>query len=68
MNASWLVLNPKIKAALVALLIGDGASFLGAWNGTITWHVALGVVFGSLITTVAGYLTPAPPVAAISKK
>lgn len=62
MNKSWLILNPKIKAALAALIIGDGASALAAWNGSITWHVALGVIFGSLITTVAGYLTPAPAV------
>lgn len=54
-------LNPKIRAALVAALAVDGAAFLSAWNGTTTWHEAVGVVIGSAFTLAVGYLTPAPP-------
>lgn len=56
-------LNPKIKAALAAALAVDGAAFLSAWNGTTTWHEAVGVAIGSAITVAIGYLTPAPAAA-----
>ncbi len=58
--SKWLVLNPKIRAALAASIVADAASALAAWNGTVTWHETIGVVVGSVVALVAGYLTPAP--------
>lgn len=64
MNRSWLILNPKIKAALATMLVADAAAAAGALNGTISWHVMLGGAIVGALTTLAGYLTPAPVVAA----
>lgn len=65
MNKSWLVLNPKIKAALAVLLAGNAAGIVAAIEGGIPWNLELGVLAGSVLTTLAGYLTPAPVVAAV---
>lgn len=59
LDAHWLVLNPKIKAALAVLLAGNTAGIIAALNGTLPWNVELGVIVGSVLTTLAGYLTPA---------
>lgn len=64
----WLVLNPKIKAALAVLIAGNTAGGLAALGGTISWKLELGALVGSVLTTLAGYLTPAPLVAAIKAK
>lgn len=62
--SKWLILNPKIKACLSVMLVADAASAAAALNGTISWHVMIGGAVVGALTTIAGYLTPAPPVAA----
>lgn len=64
---AWFVLNPKIKAALAVLVAGNTAGILAALAGSISWKIELGVLVGSFLTTLAGYLTPAPVVAAVRK-
>lgn len=51
-------LSPKIRNLLIVALGVDGASAIASWNGTVTWHVTIGVVISSAIAAVTGYLTP----------
>lgn len=56
-----LKLHPKIAAALASALAVVGASALGSWNGTITWHETIGVALGAAVAVATGYLKGVSP-------
>jgi hypothetical protein len=57
----WFQLHPKVKTALAAGIAAVGASSLGAWNGTTTWHETAGLAVGAAIAVITAYLTPVSP-------
>lgn len=56
MNSSWFDL--KAKVLLAAGVAGTFFPLLGAWNGTSSWHVAIGVAAAADVVAFLGWLTP----------
>lgn len=49
----------NVARGLVAgTLTADGAALLSAWNGSTTWHEAVGVIFGTLIVLAGALIDP----------
>lgn len=62
MNSNWFDAKAKILAA--AALVGTFTPLLAAWNGTSSWHVAIGIAATADVTAFLGWLVPgykAPP-------
>ena len=58
-KANWLVLNPKVKYAFIAVALVALSAATLALNGTETWNVALISIGTALITAVTAYLKSA---------
>lgn len=56
MNEQWFDL--KAKTLVAAAVAGTAFPLLGAWNGTPSWHVALGVAAAADVTAFLGWLVP----------
>lgn len=56
MKTSWFDL--KAKALLAAAIAGTFFPLAGAWNGTSSWHVAIGVAVTADVVAFLGWLVP----------
>lgn len=46
------------RGLVAGAITSDGAALLSAWNGTTTWHEAIGVWIGSGIMLAAALIDP----------
>lgn len=53
-----LSLGNVARGLVAGAVTADGAALLSAWNGTTTYHEALGVIFGSLIMLAGALIDP----------
>lgn len=51
-------LGTTARGLLATAITGDGALAVGAWNGTESWHVALGGIFISLYVLAGALIDP----------
>lgn len=56
MKTNWFDAKAKILAAAAAA--GTFFPLLGAWNGTSSWHVAIGIAAAADVTAFLGWLVP----------
>lgn len=49
------------RGLLAGAVLADGGALLAAWNGTSSWHVAVGVIGGNAIALVAALIDPGTP-------
>lgn len=63
MNSTWL--DNKAKAIIVTTLAGVFAPLLAAWNGSSSWHVAIGIAGGVVVANLITYFTPNAKVAPV---
>lgn len=56
MNSTWF--DNKAKALIAAAVSGTFAPLLLAWNGTSSWHVAIGIAAAADVTAFLGWLIP----------
>lgn len=57
----WFQLHPKVRAALGVAVTAVGASALGAWNGTTTWHETGAAAIVAFVTVLGAYFAPVSP-------
>lgn len=46
------------RGLIAGAITADGAALLSAWNGTTTFHEAVGVIFGSLVMLAGALIDP----------
>lgn len=51
-------LGNTARGLVAGAVVADGGALLSAWNGTTTYHEALGVIFGSLIMLAGALIDP----------
>lgn len=52
----------SVQRGLIAgAIIADGGSAVAAWNGSSSWHVAIGIIAGNTIALVAALVDPGKP-------
>lgn len=69
MNSLWF--DNKAKILIASAVSGTFAPLLLAWNGTSSWHVAIGIAAAADVTAFLGWLVPgykAPAVVAPVKR
>lgn len=54
---TWFADN-KARVLLAAFVSGTAAPLLLAWNGTSSWHVAIGIAAAADVTSFTTWLVP----------